>query len=191
MSESSRLFGNFTHSFMHARYTIFFRVTFWTYAIAEDVHGSDLASVWLKELHAVATLMGSKTKEAECLSSLQAIMNFLSKEKKIIGAIGGGWFKSSLKMILPWMRQIVSRYVSTHRAIFMYQLLTRTRLSKMFLMVSTSKGGAYARTLSTSSVRITPNFSGSALRALTIFAELDFCVIANHARAKRWLARVR
>jgi hypothetical protein len=81
----------------------------------EDVHSSDLASIWLKELHAVATLMGSKTKEAESLASFQAIMNFLSKERKIIGLIGGGWFKSSLKMILPWMRQIVSTGVAVMR----------------------------------------------------------------------------
>jgi hypothetical protein len=158
MSENSRLFGNFTHAFMHAR--LFFCGSVVTYrtdsCVAEDVHASDLASIWLKELHAVATLMGSKTKEAECLSSLQAIMNFLTKEKRIISAIGGGWFKSSLKMILPWMRQIVSIFVIT---IFLfYQLLTRARLSRTFPMVSTNKEGAYVQTSSTSSVRSAVNF---------------------------------
>ena len=74
----------------------------------EHIHASEAATLWFKELHAVATLMGSKTKEAESLASFQGIMNFLTKEKKVIGIIGGGWFKSSLKMILPWMRQIVS-----------------------------------------------------------------------------------
>ena len=77
----------------------------------EHIHASEAATLWFKELHAVATLMGSKTKEAESLASFQGIMNFLTKEKKVIGIIGGGWFKSSLKMILPWMRQIVSYWI--------------------------------------------------------------------------------
>ncbi len=72
--------------------------------------------------------MGSKTKEAESLASFQAIMNFLSKEKKIIGLIGGGWFKSSLKMILPWMRQIVSTGVVVMRVFFLLTFGTRQTL---------------------------------------------------------------
>jgi hypothetical protein len=75
---------------------------------AESVHATDTAALWFKELHAVATLTGSKTREAAALSSLQSILNFLSKEKALINSIGAGWFKSSLKAILPWMRQIVS-----------------------------------------------------------------------------------
>ena len=72
---------------------------------AEDIHSSEVASLWIKELHAVATLMGSRIKEAESLQSFQTMLNFLTKEKVLIGL--HPWFKSSLKMILPWMRQIV------------------------------------------------------------------------------------
>jgi hypothetical protein len=72
---------------------------------AEDIHSSDVASMWIKELHAVATLMGSKMKEAESLQSFQTMLNFLCKEKVLIGL--HPVFKSSLKVILPWMRQIV------------------------------------------------------------------------------------
>jgi hypothetical protein len=72
---------------------------------AEDVHASDAATLWFKELHTVATLTGSKTKEAEALAGFHAIVNFLSKQK---AAVGGGWLRSALKTILPWMRQIVT-----------------------------------------------------------------------------------
>jgi hypothetical protein len=71
---------------------------------AEDVHASDAATLWFKELHTVATLTGSKTKEAESLAGFHAIINFLTKQK---AAGGGGWLRSALKTILPWMRQIV------------------------------------------------------------------------------------
>lgn len=56
----------------------------------------------------MASLTGSKTKDVESLASLQGIINFLTKEKKMIASLGNGWFKSSLKVILPWMRQFVS-----------------------------------------------------------------------------------
>ncbi len=71
---------------------------------AEDVHASDAATLWFKELHTVATLTGSKTKEAESLAGFHAIINFLTKQKAVGG---GGWLRSALKTILPWMRQIV------------------------------------------------------------------------------------
>jgi hypothetical protein len=97
---------------MHARcHNDFFKFVHPLIFVAEDVHESDIASRWFKELHTLATLTGSKTKEAESLASFQAVNNFLSKEKKLIATLGRGWFKSSLKAILPWMRQIVSALV--------------------------------------------------------------------------------
>jgi hypothetical protein len=97
---------------MHARCrNDFFKFVHTLIFVAEDVHESDIASRWFKELHTLATLTGSKTREAESLASFQAVNNFLSKEKRLIATLGRGWFKSSLKAILPWMRQIVSTLV--------------------------------------------------------------------------------